>query len=50
METKTILILLATVLVYVAIGGAILYGIEHTNEQQTQASASTTFYNFSGCK
>ncbi|XP_062584511.1 potassium channel subfamily K member 2-like [Saccostrea cucullata] len=48
METKTLLILLVVMIVYVLIGGAILYGIEHTNEQQTQTSASSTFFNFSG--
>lgn len=48
METKTLLILITVVVVYVLIGGAILYGIEHTNELQTQTTASATYFNFSG--
>lgn len=48
METKTLLILITVVVVYVLIGGAVLYGIEHTNELQTQTTASATYFNFSG--
>lgn len=48
METKTLLILITVVVVYVLIGGAALYGIEHTNELQTQTTASATYFNFSG--
>ncbi|XP_022330085.1 potassium channel subfamily K member 2-like [Crassostrea virginica] len=48
METKTLLILLAVVVVYVLIGGAIMYGIEHSNELATQTSASSTYVNFTG--
>lgn len=48
METKTLLILITVMVVYVLIGGAILYGIEHTNELQTQTTASATYFNFTG--
>lgn len=48
METKTLLILITVVVVYVLIGGAVLYGIEHTNELQTQTTASATYFNFTG--
>lgn len=48
METKPLLILITVVVVYVLIGGAVLYGIEHTNELQTQTTASATYFNFSG--
>lgn len=48
METKTLLILITVVVVYVLIGGAVLYGIEYTNELQTQTTASATYFNFSG--
>lgn len=42
------LILITVVVVYVLIGGAVLYGIEHTNELQTQTTASATYFNFTG--
>lgn len=48
METKTLLIQITVVVVYVLIGGAVLYGIEHTNELQTQTTASATYFNFTG--
>lgn len=34
--------------VYVLIGGGVMYGLEHTNEQQTQTTASVTYFNFTG--